>query len=374
VRYCTLCGAALGEGWKYCAACAAPVIADEAPSVVAGATEDGPILAYAAARDSEGRVEAGLTSTIEWVLCGSLMLCAAVLTVVGLFPDYYKGGHSLASNPASVWLNVPGILGWGLAGVLLLVPRTRTLGAAFSLGVTALFAPLYVSDIGALWTESESAGLGVILGLIGLAVALVGAGLGVFLLIRSHAIGLSRAVSAWAWAAGAGVVGITYSVATAFAWFNIHLHATVPGFRYTLTGTPNVTVQFGSLVKEHGWTLAGDLLLIVLVPLVLLIAAYSAPPRISAAMFIGAALAMLAGPIAATATLATPVTAAALHLSPQDVSASGVVITQHGLPGLWIAIIAATAVGFAGVARAISAFTSADTVPDAPVRSAAPAL
>jgi hypothetical protein len=336
---------------------------DEEPSVATSDTENGPFLAYAAARDSEGGTDVSPTATIEWVLCGSLLLCAAVLTVTGLFPDYYQGGHSLASNAASVWLNVPGILGWGLAGVLLLVPRTRTLGAAFSLGVTALFASLYVSDIGALWTESESAGLGVILGLVGLAVALVGAGLGVFLLIRSHAIGWSRAVSAWAWAAGAGVVGITYSVATAFAWFNIHLHATVSGFRYTLTGTPDLTVQFGSLVKEHGWTLAGDLLLIVLVPLVLLVAAYSAPPRISAAILIGAALAMLAGPIAAIATLATPVTAAALHLSPQNVAASGVIITQHGLPGLWIATISAAAVGFAGIARAISTFTGANTAP-----------
>jgi hypothetical protein len=53
-------------------------------------------------------------------------------TIAALFPDYYREGSNLASSTPQVWTNVPAILGWSVAGLLLLVPQARLVGAGLS--------------------------------------------------------------------------------------------------------------------------------------------------------------------------------------------------------------------------------------------------
>jgi hypothetical protein len=302
-------------------------------------------------------------SWVPWLVLGGLFLAAAGLTMGEMFPNYYKLSGNIGTYTPSVWFAVPAIAGWLLAGSLVLFPRTRTIGAALGVGVTVLSLPNYLSHIGDLVTGGEQRALGVELGLAGIAIALVASAACTVLLIRSRRLWVARDGGAPVWALLCGILGLVYGAGYAMSWTEFRIHATVQGWRFNATGTSDYVYRSFSLFHRHGWTLAGDVLLVVLAALVPVIVSFWAPGRLGAAATFGCGLALLANPLSGVAYLAEPVTRVTVGMTAGQAQQAGAIFSDRGLPGLWMSFAAAGALMVVAVARGLYASSSVERSP-----------
>jgi hypothetical protein len=235
---------------------------------------------------------------------------------------------------------VPAIVGWAAAAVLLLSPQTRRVGAGLTAGVTLVWLSAYLSNIGAVVSGSEHAGRGFDLRMAGIVLALLGTIVAVRAEVRAGG-GPSSSRGAPLWAMLVGLVGIAWGIGDAMNWHQVRVHATTTGYTFKSTGTATIIHSYGSLLHLHGWMLSGSVLITVLAVLIPVLAAVWRPTGFGVAAIIGAALALVALPLSEVVYLRRPLTAASLDVTPAQVHQGGYVMSQHGLPGLWIAIIAA---------------------------------
>jgi hypothetical protein len=145
------------------------------------------------------------------------------------------------------------------------------------------------------------------------------------------------------------------------SWYEWHIHATASDWTFAATGTRDLVWQSASLTHEHGWSLGGDLLLIGLAASIPVLLGFWTPARPGAAALMGAGLALLAYPLYAIAYLAEPLTRAAVGMSKANAKAARAVFSQHGLPGLWMALVAVGALLLIGFGRAVYAGAGART-------------
>ena len=195
-----------------------------------------------------------------------LLLAAGFLSIAALFPAYYRGSHSLASDVPTLWFNVPAIIGWVFAGVLVAIPRSRFVGAGLAAGVTVCFAPAYVGDIGLLVHGQQHAGAGLILDYVGLAVAVVGTCVAVLGVRPSFRAGGAI------WALTVGIIGIAFSVGEAMPWTQTQVQSTT-GVTFRASGSVNVSSQCCTVLQTHGWDRGAVIALIVLAVCVPVVAA-----------------------------------------------------------------------------------------------------
>jgi hypothetical protein len=139
----------------------------------------------------------------------------------------------------------------------------------------------------------------------------------------------------------------------------VRIHATATGFRFTQTGTGTVTHSCCALVHQHGWTLWGNALVMLLAIVIPVLAALWRPIAFGAAALGGAALMLLAGPISDIVYLRQHLTPADVGLSAQQATQGSIGVSTHGLPGLWIAIIASVIFAIFAIGHALRIGTSA---------------
>lgn len=376
MTYCTGCGSGMQLGWKFCPTCSAPAAAqvvtdDDRLAVPAQAgtaaktlwdspDESRPSPAEdpgwsrqpQAARDWPRRAD-GAASALWWAATGCT-LAAAAATLAALFPDYYRSGESLADTVENLWFNLPAIVGWFAAGALLAVPRARHAGAGLTIGLTAVWAGNYLSDIGTVARFPTEAGTGFYLGMTGLAAATVGAGAGVTAAIREGGRLSSRA-GAPLWAMAAGATGIVWAAGNAMNWVQTNVHATVSGYRFQATGTSTLTSSCCTLLDHHDWSLAGQLVIVVTGVLVPVLAASWRTVSFGAAALVGVALALLAPPLTSVVQLSQILTPDDLGIGASQLKDGGLIVSRHGLPGLWVALLAAVAFTLLAAGRALHA-------------------
>ena len=294
--HCTNCGTALQPQWRFCANCAAPtaaaVITAPFPQMPAAATV--PPVRQTTTPTSPQPQRPRQHSRL-WPAAAALTLMAGAGTLAALFPAYYRNGESLAHTAENLWFNLPAVAGWFIAAGVLAWPRTRLAGAGLVLGVTLASLGSYLSGIGAVVTGTQHAAAGFVLGIAGIAVALVASGLAV-----AAAIAAGGRVTAHAaaplWAMLAGAVGIVWAIGDAMDWEQTTVHATTADYTFRATGTATVTQSCCTLLDNHGWALAGQIILVAVAVLIPVVAAAWAPVSFGVAALVGAALALVAGP------------------------------------------------------------------------------
>jgi hypothetical protein len=249
---------------------------------------------------------------------------------------------------------LPALSGWFVAAGLLAWPGTRQVGAGLMVGVTFIWFSDYLGDIGAVVTGTQDAAAGFVLGTIGIALALVGSGFAAAAAIttggriRPHA-------GAPLWAMLAGAVGVVWTVGNAMNWEQTTVHATAADYTFRATGTATVTQSCCTLLDNHGWALAGQFVLVAVAVLVPVVAAAWHQVSFGVAALVGAALALVAGPLSTVARLAQQVTPASLRLSDTQVQQGGLVVSRNGELGLWLALLAGVALVLVAVGRALHA-------------------
>jgi hypothetical protein len=299
-------------------------------------------------------------SPLLWVVAGTMTAAAAGLTLSALFPSYYRGAPSLVSSSSNLWYNIPAIAGWLVATLLLVPPRTRYVGAALTAGLSFVWLSAYVSDIGQVVTGASRPAAGFILGVLGIGFALVGAASAVWAATRLGArLAARRGVAPWAMAAGA--VGIAFAIGTAMNWREVQVHATTLDWTFKATGTATLVESCCTVLDAHEWSLAGEVLLMVLAVIVPIVALAFTPVRFSISALVGAAIALTAGPLSGVAWLTQPVTASSLGIPSSQAQQGAYLFSQHGLPGLWVALLAPLALGLLALGRGFHASTRAPT-------------
>ncbi len=330
--YCSSCGALVDTTWRFCPKCSAPIVAESPPAR--------PFTLPSTAFRSRWAAAAGF-----------LFLVSAGLTVGALFPAYYRGGTALSRSVSTVWYNVPAIVGWSLAGLMLLMRRGRLFGAGLACGLTGIWLSAYLGEFDPISRGTARIGPGMALGEAGIALALIGSVGTLVLVIRERRVGLLRGARGAAWAMIAAAAGLAFAVGDAFPWVDTHIHATAASWRFAATGTSDVSTHCCTIGQQHGWSLAQQMLLVSLAVLVPLVVGPSRPGLFAIGGLFGAALALLAAPISAIVGLLRPLTAAGVGMTAADANVSGAVFSQHGLPGLWLALAAGLAIILMAIAR-----------------------
>jgi hypothetical protein len=103
---------------------------------------------------------AGRSSTTRLrFVAAAFMVAAAGLAVWAPFPEYYAGGASLRES-GSLSYNLPAIVAWALAGLLLLFRHTAVIGPAVAFGATGVWWATLISNVGTVTTGAENASTG----------------------------------------------------------------------------------------------------------------------------------------------------------------------------------------------------------------------
>jgi hypothetical protein len=374
--YCTSCGTEVDHTWRFCAACAAPIATGThdgprtgdgdlvpttgVPSAVSTAARPA-VVAAPATTSTGGDVEHGAVGERYrwlWWAAGALALIAAGLTFAALVPEYYDGGESLSDATANLWHNLPAVIVWALSAILLFIPRTRIVGAGLVTASALVWAGAYLSDIGTLLAGDEDAGAGAVLGLFGITIALVAAGVAVVLLLATGGRRSPVRGGTW-WALLAAVIGITYAIGFAMNWTETTVRATTPDYTFNATGTAEVSERCCTLADSRGWDLAGDLHLIIVSVLVLLVAAAWRPGWAGFGALVGAGAVMAAFPLSGLINASETRTAEDLGFPSRQITEAGLTVERTSLIGLWVTIIAAAAVLILAAVRALDSTADA---------------
>jgi hypothetical protein len=277
----------------------------------------------------------------------ALLVLGVVLGLVGLFPGYV-GGQSLLSQWDQVVPHLCYIIGWALtaAFVALSVARPSNaarLGALFGLGLSALTAGLFLSDIGQV-TGGGSFGSGLVISLAGWLTCTVGSALALAAGSPQQAgpqqagpqqAGPEQASPGRPVRPGRGHAGplallLLAAIGTAAAF--------VPSWdRYVLTSTSgSQTVTAGNAFANGAVVSAGNVVVIVAVIVVAALAALWRPARQGAWLLAGAIVPLAAQAVSALIQVGQGATASMFGISSAEASAVGLRISS-GLTGMfWV--------------------------------------
>lgn len=367
MMFCTQCGSSVSNDWNYCGACAAriqtPSSEPTVPSPVVpsdGHSRDRgnqPVVDMDGTRELDSPAPR-VDSSAWWATSAALLGLAAVVTFVALFPSYHEGGDSLAEDTGNLWFNLPAIVAWAAAAILMLNPRSRAAGGGLAVGTTFVWMSAYVSDVGVLVTGEKDAGPGAVLGLSGIALALIGA------LIAARALVLRRerpfvSPSEIWWPLLAATIGVVFAVGTAMSWTQLTIRITERDLTWDSTGTTEISEQCCALSDFQGWDLADNILLMGSAVVVLLLASAWRQRAVSIGALLGAGAAMVAFPLAGIIAASETVTPSDLDYSFHEIREAGLTVDQVALPGLWITAVAAVSVFVLAAIRAIHATNTA---------------
>jgi hypothetical protein len=292
----------------------------------------------------------------------ALLVLGVVLGLVGLFPAYV-GGQSLLSQWDQVVPHLCYIIGWALtaAFVALSVARPSNaarLGALFGLGLSALTAGLFLSDIGQV-TGGGSVGSGLVISLAGWLTCTVGSALALAAgspeqagpglanteladtepanpslvtpaLASPRPASPGRPVRPGRGHAGPLALLVLAAIGTAAAF--------VPSWdRYVLTSTSgSQTVTAGNAFANGAVVSAGNVVVIVAVIVVAAVAALWRPARQGAWLLAGAIVPLAAEAVSALIQVGQGATASMFGISSAEASAVGLRISS-GLTGMfWV--------------------------------------
>lgn len=239
---CGTCGKAAELGASYCARCGVALgteasQAERTPPIVQGA----PV--------SYQRL---------WYIAAGLFAVAAVLAVSAHLPDYYgNGDFSLSDSGPTRWYNAPSVLAWLLTACLILVRPVRPAGVGLGVAASGTWWAAFVPNIGAAVFDDSGIGLGFVLGIGSILVAL---GVAVALVAARRAGWFSRPTTSRAVLALVLFgVAIVFTVGTAMPWTRETGRITKTDQVWTATGTKVVSTECCTLLQGTGWSLAGTI-------------------------------------------------------------------------------------------------------------------
>ena len=335
MAFCGECGAQLRHEARFCSTC--------------GATTASPVPANP--NSSSTTLDPGRLDTRVRVPAGALVLLGGVLTIAAMFPAYYSHGAALGDSTPTVWYNVPALIVWPLAGVLLLVGRTSGAGAGLAAGSALVWIGAYFGDIGAVVEGQQRAGPGAVLGFIGVAaVTIGGVAAAVAWLLRQPA---PRGGGPW-WVLAVGPIALVYAVATFANWDTITARITVPNLVFSGINKPELVTRCCTPFQFHGWVRTGDLWVPLAVVAVAL-AATAIRGVLGTSALIGVVSVAFAPVLYEFADLARAWGPADLRIDAATATQEGLVVTVRPLAGLWLAGAAAALLGLVSLARALHA-------------------
>jgi hypothetical protein len=353
VAYCPQCGAALDPSWQFCARCSTPFAT---PSAVATVTGAGPTTAGTTAvlPVTTGVRRAAVLREAPapgWVVAMLATGAAAGLSLASLVPSYLQGGSSLSSSNVNVWYCAPAIVCWALAFVLLVMPRTRRVGAGLAAGVALVWFAALLPYIGLVAKGAVKPGAGFTLQMAGTACGLIAAVAALRYEVRSGG-GPSAHRGAAFWAVLLGAVGIAWGIGNAMSWVQYRAHATATGYTYISTGTATITHQCCKLSTHHGWSLTSQLLMMGLAVVIPVVAVLWRPTGFGVAAVIGAAFALVALPLSTVIRLRGSA-ATNMGVTPAQIKRGGLHLSQHAMPGLWLVLLATAVLAILALGRAL---------------------
>jgi hypothetical protein len=293
----------------------------------------------------------------------ALLVLGVVLGLVGLFPGY-AGGPSLLSQWDQVVPHLAYIIGWALAAAFIALSVARPsnaarLGALFGLGLSALTAGLFLSDVGQV-TGGGSFGSGLVISLAGWLTCTVGSALALAAGRPQQAdpgpastgftdTGLTDPGLANPGLANPGLAGqpsrpvrptrahlgplallVLAAIGTAAAF--------IPSWdRYVLTSTTgSQTVTAGNAFDNGALVIAGNVVVIVALIAVAALAALWRPAKQGAWLLAGAIVPMAAEAVSALIQVGQGATASTFGISSAEAAAVGLRISS-GLTGMfWV--------------------------------------
>ncbi len=271
----------------------------------------------------------------------ALLVLGVVLGLVGLFPGYV-GGQSLLSQWDQVVPHLCYVIGWALtaAFVALSVARPSNaarLGALFGLGLSALTAGLFLSDIGQV-SAGSALGSGLVISLAGWLACTVGSALALAAGSPQQAgtgpVGAarpSRPVRPGRHHVGPLALLVLAAIGTAAAF--------VPSWdRYVLTTTTSgsQTVTAGNAFANGAVVSAGNVVVIIAVIAVAVVAALWRPAKQGAWLLAGAIVPLAAEAVSALIQVGQGATPSMFGISSSEATAVGLRISS-GLTGMfWV--------------------------------------
>lgn len=324
MAYCTNCGA--HNTGLFCAICGSARAAPTAPDTAS----------FPAATSLSTRAATEHPNGWAWVASAALASLAFALTVAAMFPPYLSGGTSIAATPGHLAYNLPFIVAAALAAVALAIPVGRRLGTGLLIGTAICSTPTYVRSYDDLHTLT--AGPGFVLGQLGFGISVLAAVSACLAGRLWGVLDLRRQRSTILWAAVGAALGGLYVIGDSLNWLERVTHATVDGYRFTASGTSTVTTRCCTLLDRTGWELGAELALLVLAIAVPLLAACWRLRATSLGLIAATGLLLLASPLSALVQIADGYTPAKAGIGATQLQEGGIRVSQHVLPGLWIAL------------------------------------
>lgn len=214
----------------------------------------------------------------------AVMLAGVALGAVGVFPSYFTG-VSLGSHIDQLLPHLVYLLGWAVAGVMVLTPRFARVGAIGAVGLTVMSFSFFVTDIGtAVSSSTQSGGPGLYLSLFGWALC-AGGSFAALVGTQNRAQRDSLQLHEKLLIPGLIVV-IGAAITFALPWDSYHLVAVATGQSESFTA--------GNAFSNPGAILTGELLTMVAMVVVLGLAFAWRPIATGSALFVGAMIPLLA--------------------------------------------------------------------------------
>ncbi|MGD0702536.1 MAG: hypothetical protein ABSA02_21975 [Trebonia sp.] len=288
-----------------------------------------------------------------------LLVLGIVLSLAGLFPDYF-GGQSLLSQSDEVVPHLCYVIAWaasaGLIALSVSRPRTARLGALFALGLSVVTFGLFLSDLGAV-TSGAQLGSGLVVSLLGWLACTVGAALALVASCRDCDPAPAGPADAMAAPVAPGLPGAgkagpgwparpTRGHAGPLALLVLAGIGTAAAFApswdsYTLTQASTGTTQTyleGNAFSNPGLMIAGSVAVMVAVVLVAALAALWRPAKQGAWLLAGAIVPMAAQAVSALIQVRQPAFGL-FGLTQAQAKAEGVTIAAGVTPIFWVYVV-----------------------------------
>jgi hypothetical protein len=328
MEYCTACGTPLGQGWDFCRRCGQAVGAEYSPQMPAQPYPPGAPAPYSQATvtqvPSTGPGRADVTAAL-------VILAGVGLGIAALFPDFYHGGHSLASDNATLVYNLINFGGWALAAMLVLLAR-NAMGAWLAAGVTASTLGFYLLDTGAVARYgTHIAATGFWLGQANWVVCAAGT-LGALYAARSRGVLGGIKLGPVALPLLAAVAGIGAAVAYAPGWDRYRIVA----------GTTGRSVSFTNPDAFHNpaAVIVGHVVVIVVLVVAPVLATLLQPGVGAAAALAGLAIPQVANVAQGLTGLLGSVAPATVGLTAEQVSSLRATLSVRATPWFWAEAVA----------------------------------
>lgn len=271
---------------------------------------------------------------------GGLLLAAAVLGLIAVFPDYYRGGRPLDAHADEVVQALVVVLGWLGAAALVLRHRAAAAqaGAWVAVGIAVAEGGLRLADLGQL-TGATLAGPGLWLVTVAWAAGAAGAVVAAVACHRVGALGRLPRPQLAAATPAERLLGLAVGAAAVLSAV-----AFVPSWdRYLITSAVDpsffATVTQGNALHNPGLAIAGNVVTAAALGVLPLVGLLWRPPRVGAALIAGTSVVLAAQVLsAAVQVLETPDPLQVL--SPGDVRALAPQVSLH-LTGWFDAELAA---------------------------------